>query len=236
MKTTRALFFVITCLTLLSARADAQTEQAITGSRSIQVSGKAESILPADRVTISVTLRRVGDVLVSAQEASQKIFEDIVRQLGELGIPPEKVELRNHRLGKEYETSGPDRKRELVGFFSERDFVVELDDASLLEATQQELAGSEDVAVNGTSFSRKDEIEVRKELRRKALVAAREKAVAMAEVYGQKIGKPLKIAETAETPFFQTRNVYTNRVDEVPASGGRVTLSAGVEVVFELLD
>lgn len=234
MKRLLALLFL--SFLLLSNSAFSQEEHPVTESRSIQVSGKAESILPADRVTISVTIRTVAENLPEAQKDSQNVFMEVSKQLGELGIPAEKLELRDHELGKEYETIGPDRKREQVGFFSERDFSIELDDASLLEATQEELAQNPDLAVNGTSFSRKDEIEVRKSLRKEALTAARDKAIAMAAVFEQRIGKPLKITEGGDAMFFQTRNTFSNRVDVVPASGGRVTLSASVEVVFELLD
>lgn len=203
--------------------------------RSISVSGVAEKILPADRVEISVRVRTVRDDLSEAQQGSKTVFSKVVEQLAELGVPPEKIALRNHELGKEYET-GPDRKRIHKGFFSARDFVIELDDAALLEMTQEELAQNPDVEVNDTRFSRKDEIEVRKELRRAALEAAQEKAGAMAEVYGQQIGKPLKIQEGGGfgPGMFNTRNTIS--MDAAQAVGGRVTLSAQVLVVFELVD
>jgi len=157
----------------------------------------------------------------------------VIKGLGELGVASEKVELSNHSLGREFE-HGPNGQRINKGFFSERQFVVELDDPSLLELVHGSLAENAEIAVNHTGFSRKDEIEVRKELRETALEAAKEKAEAMAAVYGQKVGKPLKMSEGGGfgPTMFNTRN--TGVTLEVDGAGGRVTLNALVEVTFEL--
>src|SRR5690606_1142241 len=141
----------------------------------------AERDLPADRVRLSVSLRSVRDELAEARNASQEGFAAIVEGLAEIGVPSEKVELGNHSLGREYE-NGPQGQRIAKGFFSERRFTVELDDPSLLELVHGSLAENAEVAVSHTGFSRKDEIEVRKELRQAALEAAKEKAEAMAAV------------------------------------------------------
>jgi uncharacterized protein len=202
--------------------------------RTITVNGNAERILPADRVRIAVSLRSVRDELAAARNASQEGFDAAVKGLGELGVPVEKIELSNHSLGREYE-NGPEGQRIAKGFFSEREFTVELDDPSLLELVHTSLAGNPEVAVNSTLFSRKDEIEVRKELRKTALEAAKEKAEAMAAVYGQKVGKPLKMSEgVGFNP--SAFNISNNRIS-MPVfgeAGGRVSLEALVEVTFEL--
>lgn len=202
--------------------------------RSITVTGNAERILPADQVRISASLRSVRGELAAARTASQEGFSAVIKGLGELGVPAEKIELSNHSLGREFE-HGPNGQRINKGFFSERQFVIELDDPSLLELVHGSLAENAEIAVNQTGFSRKDEIEVRKELRKTALEAAREKAEAMAAVYGQKVGKPLKMSEGGG--FHPSAfNLSNNRIS-MPVfgeAGGRVSLEALVEVTFEL--
>ncbi|MBP6785700.1 MAG: SIMPL domain-containing protein [Verrucomicrobiales bacterium] len=202
--------------------------------RSITVTGNAERNLPADRVRISVAIRSVREDLATARNASQEGFAAVVKGLGEIGVASEKIELENHSLGREYE-DGPNGERIAKGFFSERQFMIELDDPSLLELVHGSLAGNAEVAVNQTSFSRKDEIEVRKELRKTALEAAKEKAMAMAAVYGQKIGRPLKMSEGGgfNHGMFTANNISTPVFGE---AGGRVSLNALVEVTFELVD
>jgi uncharacterized protein YggE len=177
----------------------------------------------------------VRDDLATARNASQEGYSAIVKSLGELGVPPEKIELENHSLGREYE-HGPDGQRVTKGFFSERQFTIELDDPSLLELVHGSLAESPEVAVHQTRFSRKDEIEVRKELRKEALEAAKEKAGAMAAVYDQKVGQPLKMSEGGGfgPMMYNTRN--TGLSLDVDGVGGRVTLNALVEVTFELVE
>lgn len=207
-----------------------------SGPRSITVTGNAERTLSADRVRISAALRSVRNDLAAARAASQESFAAIVESLVEIGVFSEKIELGNHSLGREYET-GPEGRRIVKGFFSERQFTIELDDTSLLELVHGSLAENPEIAVHGTGFSRKDEIEVRKELRKTALEAAKEKAEAMAAVYGQKVGRPLKMSESGggfHPNRYETRNTGVTLV--VDGVGGHVKLNALVEVTFELLD
>jgi uncharacterized protein YggE len=230
--------FAVIVLLALTPFASTAQDAAGPEPRTITVTGNAERILPADRVRISGGLRSVRDDLAAARNASQEGFAVIVKGLGEIGIPPEKIELSNHSLGREFER-GPQGERIDEGFFSERKFTIELDDPSLLELVQGSLAENAEVAVNHTSFSRKDEIEVRTELRKSSLEAAREKAEAMAAVYGQKVGKPMKMNEGGSVSY---RPVITENRISMPVfgagaeAGGRVSLDAIVEVTFELVE
>ncbi len=200
--------------------------------RSITVTGNAERILPADRVRLSGALRCVRPDLAAARTASQEGFSALVESLGGIGVSSEKIALENHFLGREFDR-GPNGERIDKGFFSERQFTVELDDPALLELVQGSLAENGEVSVSGTAFSRKDEIEVRNELRQTALSAALEKAGAMAAVYGQKVGQPLKMSEGGYRPIVTSNNISMAAFGE---AGGRVTLDAIVEVTFELVD
>jgi uncharacterized protein YggE len=221
-------------LSLASFSVSAQDAAPTAAQRTITVNGNAERILPADRVRISGALRSVRDDLAAARNASQDGFSAVVKSLGELGVPSDNIELENHSLGREYE-NGPDGQRIAKGFFSERQFTIELDDASLLELVHGSLAESPEVAVHHTAFSRQDEIEVRAELRKTALAAALEKAGAMAAVYGQKVGKPMKISEGGGMNPMPFNNRAFAAMDG-GSVGGRVTLEAMVEVTFELVE
>jgi len=92
--------------------------------------------------------------------------------------------------------------------------------------------------VNQTAFLRKDEIEVRNELRKSALEAAKEKAAAMAAVYGQKVGRPLKMSEGGgyHRGFLTENRIEMPVFGDGSIAGGRVSLEALVEVTFELLE
>jgi uncharacterized protein len=226
------VFFIICLFTTSFAIAQ---DPAKPEPRSITVTGNAERILPADRVRLSVSLRSVRVDLAAARTASNEGFAALLKRLAEMGVSAEKIELGSHSLGREYE-DGANRQRIAKGFFSERDFTIELDDTSLLELVHDKLAENPEITVTHTSFSRKDEIEVRSELREMALSAALEKAQAMAEVYEQKVGKPLKMSEGGMfgPTLYETRNLRS--LKGVDGIGGRVTINALVEVTFELLD
>ena len=230
----RTLFALLSLASFSASAQDAATAATPAAARTITVNGNAERILPADRVRISGALRSVRDELAAARNASQDGFNAVVKSLGELGVPSDKIELENHSLGREYE-NGPDGQRIAKGFFSERQFTIELDDASLLELVHGSLAESPEVAVHHTAFSRQDEIEIRAELRKTALAAALEKAGAMAAVYSQKVGKPMKISEGGGMNPMPFNNRAFAAMDG-GSVGGRVTLEAMVEVTFELVE
>ncbi len=234
MKSLSKLFFLYIAIIGTSFSASGQDNK--ENRRTISVNGKAEHFLPADRVVISAEIRVERDELSDAREQSEVSFKRLVKKLGELGIKAAKIELSNHSLGKNYETIDDERKH--VGFYSEREFLVNLDDVSLLEAVHQELAEDSEIETNRTNFYRKDEIEVRKKARVEALEAAKEKAEKMAAVYGQKIGKVIEISESGGGNGFLTSNSYSNSVDFIigNTTTGRVSISAQVTVVFELVD
>lgn len=203
--------------------------------RIIQVSGTAENSLSADNVEISAEVRVKDQSLSTAQENSKASFDQLVLNLKEIGLSPSDISLEDHSLGKNYQTKDGERTQD--GFYSEREFTITLKKADSLEAVYTELAQAEGISVRGTAFSRKDEIEIRSQVRTNALKAAREKAIAMADVYGQKIGKVRSIKEGSSTPFAMTRNVFSNSVRSMPdgeSASGKVTVAASVEVVFEL--
>lgn len=222
-----ALGLLTPSLNLLQA--DEQPEH-----RTISVSGVAERSLAADEVEIHVQVRSVRKTLAEAQVSSEAVFTDFAKTLAEFGLKDDAIELRDHRLGKEYQR-GPNGQQINAGYYSERVFLIKLADVTLLEAVYTELAENGDTQVSSTNFSRTDEIEIRKELRINALKAAKEKAEAMAEVYGQTVGLPISVVEggTSTSPSnFATRNVMA--FESGSSAQGRVNLSASVNVTFEL--
>lgn len=227
-------FTLLALLSLLALPVFSQ-ENTTPEPRIITVTGHAERDLPADRVRISAALRVVRNELAEARSASQEGLSAIVEALGQVGVAAPKIHLENHLLGREFEP-GPDGRRLARGFYSERQFTVELDDPALLELVHGTLAEHQDISVRQTAFSRKDEIDVRKELRQIALEAARDKAEAMAAVYEQGIGLPLKISEgggSGPVPFNARNNFAAMASDNI---GGTVTLEAMVEVTFEMTE
>lgn len=226
----------ILAITIIGISFSAAGQDKESGRRTISVNGKSEHSLPADRVAISAEIRVEKDKLSDAREQSEGSFKRLVKKLSELGVKPAKIELSNHSLGKNYRTV--DREKKHIGFYSEREFLVNLDDVSLLESVHQELAEDSEIETNRTNFYRKDEIEVRKKARVEALEAAKEKAEKMAAVYGQKIGKVITITENGGGYYFNTNNVSSNRVNTpvFNSASGRVSITAQVTVVFELVD
>jgi len=107
------------------------------------------------------------------------------------------------------------------------------------EARRTGLATGGANRVEGISFFVADPTKLRQEARLKAVVAAREKATAMAAELGQTIGKPWEITEEPEEgrTYIAANYLVAGRLpqqEEQTIAGGQVTIRASVRVSFEL--
>jgi uncharacterized protein YggE len=130
--------------------------------------------------------------------------------------------------------------------------VITLREPKKLDQLVEALVGAGSDSLQGIEFRTSDLRKHRDEARRLALVAAREKAIAMAGTLDQKIGRPQSISENFSTwePWSyggrNMRMMAQNVMQESGGSGtsesasstalGRIRVRATVGVVFELKD
>ena len=97
----------------------------------------------------------------------------------------------------------------------------------------------DNVSLNGISYDNSKRIKHRKDIRRKALLAAKDKAQKLAETLDSKIGKPLFIEEER---FANSSNNFSNvYADSQPAivndgfAPGQIPITVQIKASFELI-
>ena len=214
--------------------------------REITVRGVAEVVVPPDYVEVRTQVVTLDKDLAKSQAENDEQVKAVLDLVRKMGIAPDDVSTGYTSLGpKEHRVR--DQAPVFLGFEATKSITVKLRDLSKYEAL---ISGMLELGVNritGVSFRSSEELEKRKQARVLAIRAAREKAEYLAEQLGQKVGRPLWVAEfRRETP----RMPGWSNTSFVPSPGGdakadseqgtiapgSITIRAQIEASFELLD
>ncbi len=214
--------------------------------REITVRGVAEVVVPPDYVEVHTQVVTLNKDLARSQAENDEQVKAVLDLVGKMGIAPDDVSTGYTSLGpKEHRLR--DQPPVFLGFEATKSITVKLRDLSKYEAL---ISGMLEVGVNrisSVSFRSAQELEKRKEARVLAIKAAREKAEYLAEQLGQKVGRPLWVAEfRRETPrmpgWSNVAYAYAREGEAEPDSEqgtiapGSITIRAQVEASFELVD
>lgn len=217
------------------------------GLREITVRGVAEVVVPPDFVTVSTRVVTLDKDVRKAQAENDQRVKAVLALVEKLGVEP-----RDLRTG--YVSLRTKERREenkppvFEGYEAVKNITVVLRDMTKYDELISAMLEAGVNRISSVSFGSSDEIEKRREARLLAIKAAREKAEYLAGQLGQRVGKPLWIAEyRKETPMwgsFATNAAYFYRPErEAKADQKRGTIAPGsstiraqVEVSFELAD
>jgi len=155
----------------------------------VSTSASAIEEVDPDYAVIDLQFRVVEDSPDSARAATNKAQQRLVGLLEDYADA-----LRDHRLesmqfGEEYEFDRNQQKRVRTGFFGTFSFRLEVDDFERLGKLHYQLAGLEWNSLGNPSFQVADDEAVQNLARQRALEKAGERARALAEAQGAKLGK-----------------------------------------------
>ncbi len=213
--------------------------------REITVRGVAEVVVPPDYVEVHTRVVTLDKDLNKSQAENDEQVKAVLDLVRKMGIAPDDVSTGYTSLGpKEHRVR--DQAPVFLGFEATKSITVKLRDLSKYEAL---ISGVLELGVNritGVSFRSSEELEKRKQARVLAVKAAREKAEYLAAQLGQKLGRPLWVAEyrpervmrpweanVAWSPGGAPAEPDTKAGTIAPAS---ITIRAQVEVSFELVE
>jgi uncharacterized protein YggE len=211
-------------------------------SRTINVTGHSEVTLRAEQAVIHLSVKLVRKDTAESHDALTNALESVTKDLTAIGLKDEDIKRSLIEQGPEYEWKDDTQVR--VGYYSEANVEVHIDDIDLMPKAYRALAAHDDVSVSFTEFKRSDENEQRMEQYEKALKAARKKAEMMAKTLGARLGKVRNIVELEESGIFSVNaGINANFEDQRPSAGssvsapaeyGYVTVEGRVAVKFEL--
>ncbi len=215
-------------------------------TRTICVNGVATVQVVPDEVVISLGVETFATTLEDARKMNSKRIERIREAVAGQGLELDAMRSGHMNVSPRYEyVDGAYRRDRLAGYDVSRQVEVTLGDISKLEPLMSALLAGGANAVHSLDFRTTELRKHKDEARRLALEAAREKAVQMAGVLGQTIGRPIRIVESGDGQsgrlFFDLAS-NTNALGDSfgePVSSetflpGMIPIRAGMSVEFEL--
>jgi len=166
--------------------------------RTISVSGTVETKTAPDLIVWRIGLMNSDRDLRAAKEESDEEAKSVVALREKLGIAEGDLETGRVSIDREYERDQRGNRKGFKHFVVRRNITIRQRDLKQFDVFLDALVSSAEMEVS--FFSESSRIhELRAETRLKALQAAKEKAAAMAEAVGAKLGRVITINEHPQT-------------------------------------
>ncbi len=209
----------------------------------VTVFGTAKLEVVPDILNRSMQVKNTGPDVAEVAKVNAESVKSVLAFLKEQKLPEESIQTSGMQFGENWIYKNRERVKD--GFEASTDISFKLTELDKYKDYWVGIPRLPNVFLNGVSFDTSKRIEHRNATRKKALLAAREKAQALAETLGSSIGKPLYIEEVADTfaslTSNNTFNIAANVADaEGEASGGdslapgRIPITMRVKVSFLL--
>lgn len=164
----------------------------------ITISGHGKVTAIPDIATIEVGLMTERSDVASAQKENTEKMNRLIKSLKALGVEDKDIQTSYYNIYPQYDW--PNGKQVLRGYQVNQGVSIKirnLDKIGDILAAAGEGGANQ---VSGLSFNIDEPEKLRQEARIKALENAKEKAEALAEVAGIKLGKIVSFSEYSETP------------------------------------
>ena len=236
-------------LTLVPFPAAAQSAPnqatAPAGPPTISVTGEAVVSVAPDRVLIHLGVEILDPDVNAARRRNDEALRQAIAAVRDAGVPADSI--RTEQVSIEPRYRHHEEGADLVGFVARTTFLVILSDPARTGeiVSRALLAGANQL--HGVAYETAELPRHRDRARELALQAARTKAEKMAAVLGRSAGPPLHVQETIEpVPWryagagrFALANVAQDMAASTPdlpdpLALGKITVRAGVSVIFEL--
>lgn len=230
------LIAAVSVLLLSLAFASPTLAQDCNHPRVISVSGNAEIKLAPDEAVLRLGVESRDKELASAKADNDQRVKKLISLTHAAGVDPKYVQTSALRMGPEYSQDG---RKNLLGYEVSQSVNIILKDLSKYEALMTGLLEAGVNRVDSIEFRVAEPRKYKDEARRKAIRAAREKAVALAAELGQTVGKPWEILEDVD-PWGSAGklNVASETVavseEESTVAPGEVAIRASLRATFLL--
>lgn len=226
------LFFGMACAVLGDEGEEART---------ISVSGTAVMKAAPDQVVWRIELSDFDKDMRAAKQRSDAKVQAVLALRDELDIGEEDLETGHLSISREYERGKYGERGAFKHYAVRRSVTIRQTDLKRFDEYLDKLVASSEMEVN-FSFETSKMHELRAETRLKALAVAKEKAAAMAEVVGAKLGRVRTINEhSPDRPFSSplSNAAFTHSPPPVDVASdrfvpGAISVQVSVYATFEL--
>ena len=228
---------------LFFASSVAAAEENSLSRRHVSVTGTAVARAQPDTVVWNVTISRTSRELATAQKLCDEAVKEVLALRGELKLKPEEVQTGYLSVQKVFDRDQSGNVTSFRHFAVTRTITLRQRDTENFDEILAKLIGVDDVEVS-YHLESSEYHKLRAKTRLDAVKAAKEKAGAMTELLGAKLGRVLRIAEPRESwssPFSNMSNSVSiaprqAEPDEAPGTfaPGAVEIRVSIEVDFEI--
>ena len=210
MNTTKLMFLLtIGVLTATSSTtAFAQSSINVTATPPvITVSGNAQVEAVPDEATVRIGVVRQGGSAKEAQEDANKIGQALLKAIGALGIPPQRVQTTRLTISPVYPPQRPGNGNSanpanydpprIIGYLASNSVTVTLDNLALIGPVVDAGLESGTNQLENVQFQLKNDGPAREAALRQAVVEAMGKARVMADALGVTLGPVQELIEAA---------------------------------------
>ena len=206
----------------------------------ITVFGTATKKVTPDTMIWSLSVKNKGRNLQEVAELHSKHVESVLIFLKKMKIPTEELQTARMEFGENWVSKTFTSVKE--GYFASTDIFFKIHDFEKYNSLWIGLSQFEFVTVNNVSYDHSKRIDFQNETRKKALLIAKEKAVALAETLGSQIGEPLLIEDDGSNDYISIRT-YSNSIsrseyDSYKGDGiapGMIPIRMRIKVAFRLI-
>jgi uncharacterized protein YggE len=234
----------ILALALLVTVAEARAEEGLATPH-ITVNGTATLQVVPNQMLWQLNVRNVAPASEAAAEVHGAIVGKLMAFLKQSQIPAETIQTSRMQLGENWNYRMGDRIQD--GYAASTDVQFKLTDFTKYVPLWMGLSAIQGVQIRDVLLDHSNRINYQNEARTKAVLAARDKARALAQTIGAQLGAPLVVEEDLSvTEGYRVPPVLTNtnvvvpqaspdRMDESPLAPGTIPVRARVKASFRLL-
>jgi uncharacterized protein YggE len=215
--------------------------------RTITVTGTATMKVDPDQVEISMSVETSDMSLDKARGDNDGKTSAIIALLKSIGVGDKNIQTYYLSVEPRYDSrddsNGEEQPPKFLGYYMTKSIRVILKDISKYEEIVSEVLKLGVNHIYEATFERSDDRKLRDKVRLDALQAAKEKAVALAGLLGEKVGRPITITEGSSRFSFQSNFAYAPPEPDVSIGGvvsgssiapGEIEINNSVTVTFEL--
>jgi uncharacterized protein YggE len=208
----------------------------------IVVYGTAETEVVPDQMLWRLTVKNLGEELSVVAEEHSRTVEQVLATVSGSGVPRDDLQTSRMEFGENWRHERGSRLFD--GYFAATRVSFKTKDLDSYLQLWSSLARIEGVSVDGVHYDLSERIEIQNETRRKALLAARDKAQDLAETLGVRMGEPLLIEEDPPGIGPEKRLSMASNVRQAVGEGaggggglapGRIPIKMRVRVAFRLI-
>lgn len=218
-------------LALLSHAAQAQVN-ALPPTRHILVYGDAHARAVPDRYKLTIQFEAVDADPAAARARVENNLTATIAKLKSVGVADREIVATSLQIDTRRRYDNEQRQEVFVGTGVRRELTARFDDKQALERFLGSVTTSKELSISSVSTELSSQAELRRQLRQKSIASSREKAEAIAQAYGAKLGGIYSVSDVAPQfeygvregswPVMYAWNGAQGTLDRIEVTGSRV--------------